>query len=279
MRNTEPTRLVVLASLSTLGACALIALGCGAADETPAPSALGGGAGTGEAGDSAATEDWQRALAAAPNAAYSLSFSQAGPDSNPNDWDTLQVYMRASAFLGRAGSACEDFERHLDNGEPAELWVVRLETSHAQPGEYPIELEIHRPAPRPMSLARLERWQGGREVERRLASAGKITLTTVTEGLEGWPATKLVGEAELTFPVENVQSRGCTGTLTATSMAGECECVAGGKVFHCTTTPDQADCCQTATEGSYAVRIPIEASACSAMCQTSVPYEPSCGQL
>jgi hypothetical protein len=256
---------------------ALAGHACACAGDASAPSHPGGDA----AQQPEVPERWQDALEQQNNAAYSLSFFESGPSSVANDWTTLGVYLRVAAFLGRDGSACEDFERKLDAREPADLWVLRFEISEASPGEYPIAPTVPHPPPQPMSSARLERWSAGQELERRLASGGVVRVSRVNREPAGWlDSDNLAAEAELEFPEQNVQTNGCGGVMTGSAAASECECIdADGTLFRCMVTPEQPDCCQAAAQGRHSVRISLDAVPCSALCQSEVPHEPSCGQL
>lgn len=232
-------------------------------------------------------DDWREALEAAGESAYSLAFAAIDPEGGGIPaLDDYQSFLRAMWVPGISGSACDIYSTHIEamEKERTDFWVLMLEASGGDAGEYPIVVHTSYPSNAPFAHARLERWSNGNYVQRRTALGGVVTIQRAATGLDTWSGDlPLEAVAELEFPVENVTTIGCGSGANAdgSDATSACHCFAeSGEPFTCEPTKEIPDCCHAFEAERVKVTISLAAEPCAEMCvATSLVHDRLCREL
>jgi hypothetical protein len=180
--------------------------------------------------------------------------------------------LLTSALIPSMTSPCSGYSEYLHapaQGDP-ELWRLTLELSSPQPGEYRVVPGIDYPSSTPTVAAYLQRWESGREMERRTALGGTVTIVDAARDAAEWNAGKLLsGSARLEFPLRDLKRNGCVGTGNVSDPADlnvVCNCADENGPFTCVPDEIDQDCCYDFESERRAVEFTMGSEQCPAMC-------------
>jgi hypothetical protein len=194
--------------------------------------------------------------------------------------------MRVLGLVGENGTTtCEIFQNHLrtPSADGSDIWMLQIESTLALPGDYAIKLSPTRRAGSMEAAAYLDHWVNGVQIERHVAQSGSLSVASAAQTLvDAQQGKHLVMQASIDFAKHNVTSLGCTGSVTAGSVATEtCDCEGENGAFICEKTNIEGpSCCFDLSAEVLSFDFVIEAPVCGAICITGQPeYESMCNSI
>jgi hypothetical protein len=260
---TDAHLVLVLAGLLSAGAC-------GGAGNQDAVRSI-------DSSVDAPTEAWNGMLnrlaeRARDGTPYSLAFFGSGP----ND-----VFLRAAIVDDEQGTAppntspCERLTQKLaDQTGGNAFWLLKIETSLAGAGVFPVASSLRLPGRDPHGAAQLQRVEGGRVIDSHTALGGEIRIDSAPATEDAFrEGLAMKGSARLEFPFVAVEELECEGGSIAgdAPQATICRCRSQGQEYTCVAQSPTDGCCHDLVSSRLTVETTIQGARCPVACIATAP--------